>query len=463
MTSSFSFTASDGAKLAVTIEGTGPTLVMLHGWAMGAAYFDTVRGALARHFRLILPDFRGHGESGPCAYGQRMARYAADIREIIAAHHDGGPLFYLGWSMGASVIFALLDLFPDVRPSAVMIVDQSPCNTVKPDWPYGAFGMTRNGIDGLEQTLRSDFSGFIANFIPGMFARPPDNAALARLTQTSMKIAPDAAADILVDHINQDWRDVVRRLTIPTMAIAAGRFVLKDADIMFAGLNPAIEVVTFSESGHCPFIEEPDRFAETVCDFLGQTHQRPVRPRLRFNQPLGAVMLIAFVVADLDQAVKKWSQTTGIGPWYVSDAPVGDGLIFRGQPNHGAMRIALAASGSLAISLIEPKDDAPSLHREIAAQRGWNSLTHVAASTRSYDQDAARLHAMGYPTVLEGKAAGIGGQRFAYFDTADDLGPIYELIEVDANVETLFARLAAAAARWDGARAMRPMAELPQI
>jgi len=41
------FQTSDGATLAVTIEGSGPTLVMLHGWSMGSQYFDAVRRALA--------------------------------------------------------------------------------------------------------------------------------------------------------------------------------------------------------------------------------------------------------------------------------------------------------------------------------------------------------------------------------------------------------------------------------
>jgi len=72
-----------------------------------------------------------------------VARYAVDVHEVLAAYHDGGALFLLGWSMGASVIFALLDLFPRLQPSAIVVVDQTPFCSNTSDWLYGAPGMTR--------------------------------------------------------------------------------------------------------------------------------------------------------------------------------------------------------------------------------------------------------------------------------------------------------------------------------
>jgi non-heme chloroperoxidase len=89
------FRTSDGAELAVMSEGHGPTLVMLHGWVMGSGYFDAVRAQLAAQHRLILIDFRGNGQSGPCVHGHRMARYAADVHEVLTAYHDDGPLSIL--------------------------------------------------------------------------------------------------------------------------------------------------------------------------------------------------------------------------------------------------------------------------------------------------------------------------------------------------------------------------------
>ncbi len=55
---------------------------------------------------------------------------------------------------------------------------------------------------------------------------------------------------------------------------------------------------------------------------------------------------------------------------------------------------------------------------------------------------------------------GVGGQRFAYLDIVETLGPIYELLEMDAKTEGLFARLVRAGAPWDGAHSVRSIADL---
>ncbi len=110
-----------------------------------------------------------------------------------------------------------------------------------------------------------------------------------------------------------------------------------------------------------------------------------------FGQPLGAVMLFAFVVPKLVLAAQSWAQITGIRRWYVVDPFVTEGLRFRGARADGAFSVALAASGSVIFSLVMPKDDHPSPYREAIARRGWNSLTHFGISTRQFDTDVMRL------------------------------------------------------------------------
>lgn len=461
------FATSDGAKLSVRVSGAGPTLVMLHGWAMASGYFDQAICRLENNYRVIAPDFRAHGDSPPVRRGHRMARYAKDISELISAYHDGGPLYMLGWSMGASVIMAMLDLFPDCLPDAVIYVDQPPLNINTADWSLGARGMTRAAIDGFEHRLRADLAGFLDEFISSMFVKAPGKSELSRLRALSAKIEADSAADILIDHLNQDWRDVVRRQPVPALAIAGEGFTAVEGTRALGQLSRSIEVVTFKECGHCPFIEKTDEFVEAVDGFLqkisARHHVRRRTSYLASGQPVGGIQLIAFVVEDVREAAETWAKLTGIGPWFVVDPFRADGLFYRGESNDAQFAIALAASGSIFVSLIQPKDEKPSIYQEVLARRGFGALSHVAFSTKRYERDLATLQSAGCPPLLHGKAVGVDGQRFAYLDTMDILGPIAELIEIDTATESFFLRLKRAALAWDGLNPVRKLADLPPL
>jgi pimeloyl-ACP methyl ester carboxylesterase len=51
------------ADLFYRIRGDGPPLLLLHGYLGSSAMWDPYLDELARHFRLIVPDLRGHGRS----------------------------------------------------------------------------------------------------------------------------------------------------------------------------------------------------------------------------------------------------------------------------------------------------------------------------------------------------------------------------------------------------------------
>ena len=54
----------DGRNISYLDEGQGPALVLLHGWGMSSGIFIDIIDALAKDFRLLIPDLRGHGFHG---------------------------------------------------------------------------------------------------------------------------------------------------------------------------------------------------------------------------------------------------------------------------------------------------------------------------------------------------------------------------------------------------------------
>lgn len=58
-----SFVTARGVRHHVAEAGSGPPLVLLHGWPEFWAAWEPIFARLADRYRLIAPDFRGFGES----------------------------------------------------------------------------------------------------------------------------------------------------------------------------------------------------------------------------------------------------------------------------------------------------------------------------------------------------------------------------------------------------------------
>jgi pimeloyl-ACP methyl ester carboxylesterase len=121
--SAVQFFDSDGVNLAYSIDGEGPPVILIHGFLLDADFNWRTRGTtdvLARDFRVISLDVRGHGKSGKphddLAYGVQLVEDVIrlmDHLEIERAH-------VVGYSMGGEITVKLATLHPDRLLSVVI-------------------------------------------------------------------------------------------------------------------------------------------------------------------------------------------------------------------------------------------------------------------------------------------------------------------------------------------------------
>ena len=103
----------DGIELSLAeYVASGPPLVLLHGIGSRGVSWWPVVDALAAHFRLFVPDLRGHGDSDKPAAGYQIADYAADLAALIDALEISRPLI-LGHSLGGIITLAWAVCHPD--------------------------------------------------------------------------------------------------------------------------------------------------------------------------------------------------------------------------------------------------------------------------------------------------------------------------------------------------------------
>ena len=101
------FARLNDVDLFYTDEGSGPPVVLVHGWTCDSHDWSFQIGEFATRHRVVALDLRGHGRSALAPDGQYSQRdFATDVAALIE-HLELGPVVACGHSMGGVVVAAL--------------------------------------------------------------------------------------------------------------------------------------------------------------------------------------------------------------------------------------------------------------------------------------------------------------------------------------------------------------------
>ncbi len=115
--------ATDGVTYAVRDLGSGPAVLLLHGFTGTGSSLDALAlGLRAAGYRTIAPDLLGHGASdvAPDPARHDVARQAADLAAILRAH-DAVPAAVVGYSFGGRIALRLALDAPDLVDRLVLM------------------------------------------------------------------------------------------------------------------------------------------------------------------------------------------------------------------------------------------------------------------------------------------------------------------------------------------------------
>jgi pimeloyl-[acyl-carrier protein] methyl ester esterase len=255
-------------SLHVESTGSGPPLVVLHGWAMHSGVWMPALPKLASRFRVHLVDLPGHGHSPP------IEPYTLPgIAAAIAAHFASlpEPPTVLGWSLGGAVALQWALDQPDAVAKLVLVAT-TPCFVARDDWPHAISGETlRRFGDELTASYRSTLLRFVTLQLQGSeHAREILGEMRTQLfargapSRQSLEDALDALAAI-------DLRTRVGSITQPALVIAGERDTLVPAaaGAWLAEALPAGRLAPIVGAAHAPFLSHPEAFfaaSEAFCD-----------------------------------------------------------------------------------------------------------------------------------------------------------------------------------------------------
>ena len=117
------FFENEGVKIHYEIEGNGPDLIMIHGFAANIEINWRLTNwikTLKDSNKLILIDCRGHGKSDkptdPAQYGKKMMNDIVKLMDHLSIEKAN----FFGYSMGGSITFGLLLHEPNRVKSVVL-------------------------------------------------------------------------------------------------------------------------------------------------------------------------------------------------------------------------------------------------------------------------------------------------------------------------------------------------------
>jgi len=174
----------------------------------------------------------------------------------------------------------------------------------------------------------------------------------------------------------------------------------------------------------------------------------------------GGIRQLGYVVQDIEAAMRHWSGSLGVGPWFYNPRVPIVNYRYRGERYEPHNSVALANDGFLQVELIQTRNDVPSMYRDFALG-GRTGAQHVAYWTEDYDRDLNNLVGLGWKPVMQGEVGERG--RFIYFDTEYHPGTVIELSEVAGPKGKLFKLIREASEGWDGKDPVRPFPDLSTL
>jgi pimeloyl-ACP methyl ester carboxylesterase/quercetin dioxygenase-like cupin family protein len=264
----------EGADIFVRWGGTGPVVVLIHGYAENSDSWAPLAADLMKDHTVVVPDLRGIGRSSKPAGGYDKKTQAKDIRAVVTAL-GFDKTFLVAHDIGNMVAYAYAAMYPD-KVERLVVMDApipgiEPWNTILLNpgvWHFNFHGPDAERlVAGRERIyfdrIWNDFTGdpsepdeATRNFFTATYAQPGGmRAGFAQFTAFST----DATDNKVFEQV---------KLTMPVLAVGGEKSFggLQAVIMRHVAINVQETVVPLS--GHWLMEESPVYTVNLVRNFL---------------------------------------------------------------------------------------------------------------------------------------------------------------------------------------------------
>ena len=254
-----------GIEMAYDDTGSGPVVVLLHGYPFNRSMWREQTEALSASYRVITPDLRGHGETTSTADEpatmDEMAKDVAALMDELNIHRAAVG----GLSMGGYVTLAFYRRFP-LRARALVLADTRPQADTEE--------ARRTREQQARKALKEGMSGIADTSLPKVLAPATikdHSRVVARVREMILKTRPEGAAAALCGMAARiDQTEFLPSIFAPTLIIVGSLDELtpvKDAELMHREIRGSrLEII--DGAAHVSNIENPAQFNRALKSFL---------------------------------------------------------------------------------------------------------------------------------------------------------------------------------------------------
>ena len=266
-----------GHRLAYVDRGTGPAVLFIHGLLGTNANWSHLVTRLEATHRVVVPDLFGHGASDKPRGDYSLGSHAATLRDLLD-RLDIERVTLVGHSLGGGIALQFCYLFPERVDRLVLVSSGGLGRSVNPI-------LRAATLPGAEAVIPVIASGWVRTRLEGVGSAlgrlglrpPPDvreawrgftslsdaDSRRAFLATTRAVIDPGGQTVTAHDHLPMDE-------DIPTLVVwgTHDRMIPAWHATTAHQAIPSSRVELFHGAGHYPHLDEPDRFAALLQDFI---------------------------------------------------------------------------------------------------------------------------------------------------------------------------------------------------
>jgi len=248
-------------SLAYDLCGSGPSVLLIHGFPLTGRMWSPIVEPLARSYRLIIPDLRGYGES-QAGSTATMVDFADDAAALLDHLGETEPVVVIGLSMGGYIAFEFLRRHRE-RVRALGLID----TRAEGDSPEGAKGRRDQA-----QRVRAEGSKVVADGMRDKLFGPRVDPAVKQAWYEIMAGANPKAVAATLEGLAErfDFTPTLGQIDVPTLIVVGEDDVITPpagARAMHRAIPGAV-IEVIPECGHVPPLEQPERFRRVLKKWL---------------------------------------------------------------------------------------------------------------------------------------------------------------------------------------------------
>ena len=265
---------TEGARIYVRVGGSGPAVVLIHGFGDTGDMWAPLAAELARDHTVVVPDLRGMGRSSHPPGGYDKRTEAADIQAVLARLGIDHAAI-VGHDIGTMVAYAYAARYRDKTEK--LVVMDAPVPGIPP-WEQilrspALWHFSFGGRD-AERLVAGRERIYLDRFWNEFAADPAKIDEATRRHYAALYALPGAMHSAFAQFLSfpKDAEDnaasLAPKLTMPVLAIGGEKsFGPMEATVMRNAATDVTEVV-ISGSGHWLMEEQPAATTKAIRDFL---------------------------------------------------------------------------------------------------------------------------------------------------------------------------------------------------